>query len=1498
MTFEAQVADQLHYKYLFADLPKDAWPRQVLVRVYLRLLCVYDSSFENSENDPGETAGSSNSIHRSFVHIHRCLRLLGIDHLAPKIKDLSDKARALRIISAIDDKIISRYGLEVAARRNRVLIKKEQMKTSKMKSLPEPTKKLNEDDANSCDVSTVSSSPPKGIFAANCSVTTQEKWLMVTRDSPTSDLNDEDIIPLTKGRQLPRTPVKRSIIPGEERKVSSENTGNINADENFVEVADSDEIPIDSVDADLNIIPTGKQIPRTPNVQDENNLNTEKDEKPVGIHDVTGHHNIIQESIEECEQKEGSSDILLLPPGRRKLLRENVSEQCPNGATTQLSGCENYQLELKTSKHIAVLSSGLQSKSDETCIPKRLDETCVPMPVVEPYIPKPLGETCIPTPSDETYVPTPLDNTYVPTPLDDSYVPMPVDDTSVPTPLDETYVPKPLDETYVPTPLDETYVPNPLDETYVPAPVDETYVPAPVDETYVPTPVDETYVPAPLDQTYVPAPLDQTYIHKRLDETFVATSLNATYIIAPPLEYKASTPDIGCRSNPTRSVRTQENYFLHESLLSEYFEPSHNCPSSTRSKKSLLTSGNGATIKHNTMKSNVYIEKCSRESNEFDELSVSMSKGKLELKLPDRNTDASQSLHGAKRAPCILTPPIGFKDQTFSSTEGKLISKVASNEHPVQQDECTLPYLDIQSKDVSVKQYIANEDYNSFGQLLPKISSVDENKIVGRDDLLTNSSTYKSSTSLHSVVNLKDTEVSKSICNDDLISQTVMETSETSIKDELISEEPSVKLEVSPQDGITAAYSSISSDNPESSIHEVEFNDSLDIFPLRIKEMGASNRDIISDQTKVYLEGVEGATENATKNEEGDSLKVNIKSQTKLRIPKKIKIKSSNSLKNKIKRLADENDDDKMDEDTEVTQKSQKRGSRFAEVNALHGIRSDNSEQSEDDEALFLEGTIKTECKENCDMKDKLVSDCETAKQFGNSKITRANKREAVSKTAESVTVDSGVLNFKTKLARKQKTKIPSNAALNKDIKEFENSTNEDMTSEISAKNIEVGTSANDASLAISTRSTRTKEKTRGTKLITNKLSKIEEGSSKVLSVTEEVEKSKVATDIKSRFNVTGSNIDDLKCLETVQSKVQLKENPSVPVLAVKPKKSAKKAASGVQKEENLKPNSRLVNKSKRLHKEEILDQIQSQTSSDEEQMEMKEDDCIVSSSRSRIRGKRLLKLPSAKLSDICEDLQSLCMEPGNKFRSQISVGREPTTKLGKDKTKVNNNAEQSIESLKIQPEDEIGMHLQALSLDPIEKSSLESHKEAGSVLHHSSIPKGKPGKKISKAKKISENPSTITDVPVLDTPARRGNQRRACQNRSFISQKKVLGKDTLSPSHDQSTPPETKVEKRGEKLNSGRRVNMTVCVEKENVPTESSNANESGAEDQKLKKKNTAAKKRSRNNKSLLENLDKVSSPLRVQSGRRCKAKALTAISEIFNDSDSAFLTDIKAYK
>lgn len=63
------------------------------------------------------------TIHSVWLYgnIYRYLRLLGLSYLAPSVKSLTEKSKALRIISAIDDKICSRYSENQAARRARLV---------------------------------------------------------------------------------------------------------------------------------------------------------------------------------------------------------------------------------------------------------------------------------------------------------------------------------------------------------------------------------------------------------------------------------------------------------------------------------------------------------------------------------------------------------------------------------------------------------------------------------------------------------------------------------------------------------------------------------------------------------------------------------------------------------------------------------------------------------------------------------------------------------------------------------------------------------------------------------------------------------------------------------------------------------------------------------------------------------------------------------------------------------------------------------------------------------------------------------------------------------------------------------------------------------------------------------------------------------------------------------------------------------------------------------
>ncbi|XP_050719718.1 serine-rich adhesin for platelets-like isoform X11 [Eriocheir sinensis] len=126
---EEITAALLDEKYLVNGfgVASSQWEAGKLAKVYQRLLSVHSDIFDFED----EAAPLS----RHLAHVCKCLRLLGIGYLAPKLQDLTDKSRALRIISALDDKISAKYKSHMAARRVRMVMKKEDQK-SRLKPRP------------------------------------------------------------------------------------------------------------------------------------------------------------------------------------------------------------------------------------------------------------------------------------------------------------------------------------------------------------------------------------------------------------------------------------------------------------------------------------------------------------------------------------------------------------------------------------------------------------------------------------------------------------------------------------------------------------------------------------------------------------------------------------------------------------------------------------------------------------------------------------------------------------------------------------------------------------------------------------------------------------------------------------------------------------------------------------------------------------------------------------------------------------------------------------------------------------------------------------------------------------------------------------------------------------------------------------------------------------------------------------------------------------------
>ncbi|KAK8385655.1 hypothetical protein O3P69_016438 [Scylla paramamosain] len=226
---EEITTDLLDKKYLFSGfvLGKAEWDAATLIKVYQRLLSVHSDGFDYEEVAP-------QAAHH-LSHICKCLRLLGIGHLAPKSQDLVDKSRALRIISALDDKISAKYKPHIAARRIRVIIKKEQKsKSHKPKPRP-PTGTVQEDSQESNQENVFPVVPlPKACAPQHSCVPekTKPKAVQIKKSQPKASVPEaaqpptvtpespRDFIP--SGRQLQRTPVATTAMQSDNLPTGSQ----------------------------------------------------------------------------------------------------------------------------------------------------------------------------------------------------------------------------------------------------------------------------------------------------------------------------------------------------------------------------------------------------------------------------------------------------------------------------------------------------------------------------------------------------------------------------------------------------------------------------------------------------------------------------------------------------------------------------------------------------------------------------------------------------------------------------------------------------------------------------------------------------------------------------------------------------------------------------------------------------------------------------------------------------------------------------------------------------------------------------------------------------------------------------------------------------------------------------------------------------------------------------------------------------------------------------
>ncbi|XP_047475882.1 protein ELYS-like [Penaeus chinensis] len=307
---ETEIASLVQDKYLMTSLGVSVsqWSAEALARAYQRLLSVYDSCFD--------FPSSTSCVKAKLQHVQKCLRLLGIGHLAPKLDELTDTGRALRIISALDDKISAKHSVQIAAKRNRVIIKQEELRNKPAKKVVKvPVRKENFEQEN-VDPNIISTNPEEPVGKVSIStsssgvIMTQNEWLVQQKadSQPTEAPKEEKIATIIPtGRQLPRTPVKPSDLPPEDTDSPETSCAIENNDQDS---------PFLSVAPAGNHIPSGRQLPRTPKAEEDFNSSDDQSEfrNSESLLEEKSHHSITLATQKKSETNRRGTFVLPTPP--------------------------------------------------------------------------------------------------------------------------------------------------------------------------------------------------------------------------------------------------------------------------------------------------------------------------------------------------------------------------------------------------------------------------------------------------------------------------------------------------------------------------------------------------------------------------------------------------------------------------------------------------------------------------------------------------------------------------------------------------------------------------------------------------------------------------------------------------------------------------------------------------------------------------------------------------------------------------------------------------------------------------------------------------------------------------------------------------------------------------------------------------------------------------------------------------------------------------------
>ncbi|KAG7176437.1 uncharacterized protein LOC121875793 [Homarus americanus] len=1545
MAVEQDVILLLNHNYLFSNFDQHAadWNAPSLLKVYQRLLSVYDSTFDY-DGDP-----ASSTSHQCFVHIQKCLRLLGIDHLAPKIKDLTDKSKALRIISAIDDKITGRYNKQLAARRNRIVIKKEQAnKAPKVKYLTVSTVNTNqenvdpgvtcvkseEQEANKVSevkhhqVSTETTNQENFEPSATCvkesvspcretptlysriDITTQEKWLLETKTSSSSTSPEENIIPfIPTGRQLPRTPVKSSNISDMENQSFYEDKKNTfltpadkvcdnslsdsefssqqgthsyltPTDKRILDSTMSDEeSPQEATqsptsDVESNFIPSGRQLSRTPNKLAEIDCCTEKNgcmNFTLGS-SVLGDVDCSPEKYRSKQASSASNEISLESSFNSNVIireKSQVKESSVDERTSQFSDFKNKGLKLGDVQHTTVVYSSPQVSSDQTFILTSADESCTFSP---PVIYKDIQTLPI---------------------------------------------------------------------------------------TILESPVGiKNHTNVFIEANNTGSSQQELKVSPVLDKCNIDISLHSPDLLKTDILYEQPLP--GTLSG--FYCKTLVDYSVHESSASGYSEPV--------SRHSLIDLGNY------TSSSEAYQEKDSEicllkgKTVQEDHLGVDediskksfilVSKDNSELGLLDESAALSVTHQNIPHIDCVLTPPVGFMDVKATS-EDQLES--CDTEDNSTQDKNSI--------DTSVEAINTKQLFVSHGEPKLRISSVlneiknmeidgTEVSVSPEQEKLTATQNTKTKVSLREkLANKKTSKVTRGVNEEKNLGVSHQETKTTGKQCNKKVEQITTKF----SEALDAPTKNLKSPQNPSMNNEkltwindtftlLDFDDSMEIFPVRESRKKDKNKTKIQEGTKDSSGVIRGTSKNSIKTEFAGAINKDANTPAKKLSLQKQKAKPfSDHLQKPTKsdfgnthRFVEDEIGSLVDEVQHVTKdkKVHKENKKPQRDTRQESVKHSKLKSGKYDHAPILEEIKPDNMKDN----KKVNHNCEKTIKTGipvlvdpNKDSTKQNTRETKLATfsesvkASEVNCDMGTL--KTKLARKNVKKITKDLLLyHKDSEDHINNSDIEITKsrKPTDSNAYHNESSNNMILLESARGFRSRGRTKKSKS-TIASSDTVESCSDVSIERKEVKDSEagIKQRTKSKLKDPEPHTDDLLCSETKNSTkknsgkaqrkiLQFTSQIPEPTSATKLVKStseihsvsqncSKKLVSRSNSEQTLNASTDKIRDSEPSEKP-IADSkkisCQIQIKEVDTHIDQKDKKAVRYKTTSNKKGGKKYRnleksLPVHATSKVdeefCMNLELMSLQSCESVEPQASnentyvsnASECINTRLGQKKAKF--NSEQSLEISNVLLQNKVSAQLQLLSLQPTERINSEGLKEAE--------------KFNEKRNRIKIRADLNTNaVEMLPSFIQKRKTLGTNRNKSSTSEGKAPGQETLSSDQDLAMMQEKSSEEKGvpdtPTPTSKKRKEKYEGYEKESMMIDRVNSDLSSTEDTKIKNKKVNGKKKStKGNKDFHEESTCESSRYSTtRPGRRCKTKALTAISEIFNESDSDFLHHIKAKK